>query len=82
MRSFNDFSEEFYSEALSEELEIWFGNIEHEPENGIFYEFEWEALDSTGKDRKDDMPESEQAKVEQAIVNYLRHDYSKHYEDY
>lgn len=71
MNTFGYFSETYWSRALSEDLEIWYDNIEHEPENGINWEFEWEALDSNGKDRKDDMPSREYSEVEKAIRDYI-----------
>jgi len=71
MNTFTFFSQAYWCESLSEELEIWYDNIEHEPENGIFYEFEWEALDSENKDRKDEMSDKEQAEVRKTIRDYL-----------
>ena len=71
MNTFGYFSETYWSQALSEDLEIWYDNIEHEPENGINWEFEWEALDSNGKDRKDDMPYREYNEVEKVIRDYI-----------
>jgi hypothetical protein len=82
MRSLNEYFYSFYSESLKENLEIWFDNVEHEPENGIFYEFEWEALDSENKDRKDDLSAAEHNEIVHQLKNYLRNDYSKQYEDY
>jgi len=78
----SEFHQTYWSNHLSEELEIWFDNVEHEPENGIYYEFEWEALDSENKDRKDGLSAAEHNEIVEEIKNYLRHDYSKHYEDY
>ena len=71
MNTFNFFSQFFYSESLSEELEIWYDNIEHEPENDINWEFEWEALDEKGKDRKDDLSAKEYYQVEKTIRDYV-----------
>jgi hypothetical protein len=71
MNTFSYFSETYWCDSLSEELEIWYDNIEHEPENGINWEFEWEALDDNGKDRKDDMSAKEYNEVEKAIRDYI-----------
>jgi hypothetical protein len=71
MNTFNFFSQTYWSDSLSEELDIWYDNVEHEPENNIFYEFEWEALDGKNFDRKDEMPENEQYEIEKKIRDYL-----------
>ena len=71
MNTFSYFSETYWCDSLSEELEIWYDNIEHEPENGINWEFEWEALDDNGKDRKDDMSAKEYNEVEKVIRDYI-----------
>ena len=71
MNTFGYFSETYWSKHLGEELEIWYDNIEHEPENGINWEFEWEALDDNGKDRKDDMSAKEYNEVEKVIRDYI-----------
>jgi len=77
MNTFTFFSQNYWSDSLSEELEIWYDNIEHEPENGINWEFEWEAMDSENKDRKDDMSKEEQYAVEKKIRDYLSNPYNK-----
>lgn len=71
MNTYGYFSEKYCSESLMEELEIWYDNIEHEPENGINWEFEWEALDENGKDRKDDLSAKEHNEIEKKIRDYL-----------
>jgi hypothetical protein len=71
MNTFSYFSETYWCDSLSEELEIWYDNIEHEPENGINWEFEWEAIDENGKDRKDDMSAKEYNEVEKVIRDYI-----------
>lgn len=71
MNTFTFFSQAYWSDHLSEELDIWYDNIEHEPENGIYHEFEWEALDSNSKDRKSEMSDAEQAEVEKKIRDYI-----------
>ena len=71
MNHFSFFSQTYWCDSLSEELEIWYDNIEHEPENGINWEFEWEAIDDNGKDRKDDMSAKEYNEVEKTIRDYL-----------
>jgi hypothetical protein len=82
MINFSEFFYAFFSQSLNEELEIWFDNVEHEPENGIFYEFEWEAVDEKNKDRKNDLSVAEHNEIVDQLKNYLRHNYSKQYEDY
>ena len=71
MNHFSFFSQTYWCDSLSEELEIWYDNIEHEPENGINWEFEWEAIDDNGKDRKDDMSTKEYNEVEKVIRDYV-----------
>ena len=71
MNHFSFFSQTYWCDSLSEELEIWYDNIEHEPENGINWEFEWEAIDDNGKDRKDEMSAKEYNEVEKVIRDYI-----------
>ena len=71
MNHFSFFSQTYWCDSLSEELEIWYDNIEHEPENGINWEFEWEAIDDNGKDRKDEMSAKEYNEVEKTIRDYV-----------
>jgi hypothetical protein len=71
MNHFSFFSQTYWCDSLSEELDIWYDNIEHEPENGINWEFEWEAIDDNGKDRKDDMSAKEYNEVEKVIRDYI-----------
>jgi len=71
MNHFSFFSQTYWCDSLSEELEIWYDNIEHEPENGINWEFEWEAIDDNGKDRKDDMSAKEYNEVKKVIRDYV-----------
>jgi hypothetical protein len=71
MNHFSFFSQTYWCDSLSEELEIWYDNIEHEPENGINWEFEWEAIDENGRDRKDDMSAKEYNEVEKVIRDYI-----------
>lgn len=71
MNHFSFFSQTYWCDSLSKELEIWYDNIEHEPENGINWEFEWEAIDENGKDRKDEMSAKEYNEVEKVIRDYI-----------
>jgi hypothetical protein len=71
MNHFSFFSQTYWCDSLSEELEIWYDNIEHEPENGINWEFEWEAIDENGKDRKDEMSAKEYNEIEKTIRDYV-----------
>lgn len=72
MQQYYYFSEIFYSETVETDLDIFYGDVEHEPENGIFYEFNWEALDKSGKDRKDEMSGKEQNEVRKIIIEKLK----------
>ena len=71
MNHFSFFSQTYWCDSLGEELEIWYDNVEHEPENGINWEFEWEAIDSKGNDRKDDLSAKEYNEVEKVIIDYI-----------
>ena len=71
MNHFSFFSQAYWCDSLNEELEIWYDNVENEPENGINWEFEWEALDDNGKDRKDEMSAKEYNEVEKTIRDYV-----------
>jgi len=67
----NDLVENYFCESLCEYLEIIVTYVEHEPENGVFYESEWEANDEHGKNRKDDMTRPEIDECEALIYKYL-----------
>ena len=71
MQQYFFFSQTFWSDNLGMDLAIWYDNVEHEPENGIFYEFEWEALDENEVDHKDQLSDQEQREIEKEIRNYL-----------
>ena len=71
MNHFSFFSQTYWCDSLSEELEIWYDNVENEPENGINWEFEWEAIDSHNFDRKDEMSAKEYNEVEKTIRDYV-----------
>jgi len=45
------FADTYYSENLEDEVEIWYDITDYDPSVGLDYEFEFEALDSEGKDR-------------------------------
>jgi hypothetical protein len=81
MNEFSFYSQTYWSESLNDELEIWYGNLEHEPENGIEFEFEWEALDAHGKNHKDDLTDAECKEIEKEIYKYLSERLSKN-DDY
>ena len=81
MNEFSFYSQTYWSESLSKELEIWYGNVENEPENGIDWEFNWEALDTFGKDHKDDLTNAECSEIEKEIYKYLS-DPRNHDDDY
>ena len=71
MNHFSFFSQTYWCDSLNEELEIWYDNVENEPENDINWEFEWEALDDNGKDRKDEMSAKEYNEVKKTIRDYV-----------
>ena len=73
MNHFSFFSQTYWCDSLSEELDIWYDNVENEPENGINCEFEWEALDENNKDVQERMSDKEIREVEKIIYNELRY---------
>ena len=67
MNTFVNFCTVYYSEKLEESLEIWYDVTDYDPSVGVDWEFEWEALDEDGKDRKDDISAEEHTECEQLI---------------
>ena len=63
--------ENYFCDSLGEYLDITVTYVEHEPENGVFYEAEWVAIDENGKDRKDDMKIKEVDECSALIYKYL-----------
>jgi hypothetical protein len=71
-----------YSDDLEEELEIRFNFIDHDPSVGVYYDFEWEALDEKGVDRRDDLEMSEQDEIERLIYKHIKENLGKATEDF
>ena len=63
--------DDYFCESLGEYLDIIVTHVEHEPENGVFYEAEWKAIDEHGINRKDDMQIKEVDECEALIYKYL-----------
>ena len=72
-----EFFDTYYSDDLEEELEIRFDLIDHDPSVGVYYDFEWEALDERGADRRDDLELTEQDKIWRLIRKYIRDNIDK-----
>jgi hypothetical protein len=67
MNTFVTFCTVYYSEKLEMDLEIWYDVTDYDPSVGVDWEFEWEALDEDGKDRKDYISAEEHTACEQLI---------------
>ena len=67
MNTFVTFCTVYYSDKLEMDLEIWYDITDYDPSVGVGYEFEWEALDEDGKDRKDDISADEHTECEELI---------------
>jgi hypothetical protein len=70
----------YYSETLELELAIWFTVTDHDESVGVYYEFEWDALDHDDKDVKDDMPIKEREDCERIIAKAIRNDIRGEYD--
>ena len=67
----------YWSDTLEEELELRFTLTDHDPSVGVDYEFEYEALDEEGKDRADDLQQSERWEIERKIYKYIKDNIDK-----
>jgi hypothetical protein len=67
MNTFTTFCTVYYSKKLEMDLEIWYDITDYDPSVGVGYEFDWEALDEDGKDRKDDITADEHTECEELI---------------
>jgi hypothetical protein len=65
----------YCSDTIEEELEIRFTLVDFDPSVGLDYEFEWEALDETGKDRSEDIQQSERREIERMIYKHIKDGY-------
>lgn len=72
-----EFFEMYWSDTLEEELEIRFTFVDYDPSVGVDYEFEWEALDEAGKDRAEDLQQTERNEIERKIYKHIEDGYGK-----
>ena len=70
----------YWSDTLEEELELRFTLTDYDPSVGVDYEFDYEALDEAGKDRADDLQQTERDEIERKIYKYIKDNIDK--EDY
>jgi hypothetical protein len=49
------------------DLEIWYDITDYDLSASVDWQFEWEALDEDGKDRKDDISADEHTECERII---------------
>ena len=75
MSMYHQFCDTYFSDAVEQELEIYYEITDYEPESGIDWEFEWEALDEEGKDRRADMTNEEQEACERLIYEDIQSEY-------
>jgi hypothetical protein len=75
------FADTYYSENLEDEVEIWYVITDYDPSVGVDYEFEFEALDSEGKDRHDDLTGDEEDAISKIIRKHIRESVSE-YDDF
>lgn len=68
----NDFYETIHSETLETELAISITHVEHDPEEGQFWDYEFEALDEDGKDRILELSNEDFAEIDGLIMKFLR----------
>lgn len=68
----NDFYETIYSESLETELAISITHVEHDPEEGQYWDYEFEAVDEDGKDRILELSEPDFSEIDKLIMEYLR----------
>lgn len=67
-----DFCDTIYSDTLETELVIAITHLEHDPEEGQFWEYEFEALDEDGKDRILELSNEDFAEIDGLIMKFLR----------
>jgi hypothetical protein len=75
------FADTYYSENLEDEVEIWYDITDYDPSVGVDYEFEFEALDSEGKDRHADLTGDEEHAISKIIRKHIRESVSE-YDDF
>lgn len=67
MNTFVTFCTVYYSNKLEMDLEIWYDITDYDLSASVDWQFEWEALDEDGKDRKDDISADEHTECERII---------------
>lgn len=67
MNTYSAFCTVYYSKTLEMDLEIWYDVTDYDPSVGVDWEFEWEALDESGKDRKNDLTAKEHSECDRLI---------------
>jgi hypothetical protein len=79
--SFTTFCDTYFCEDLEEELEIWYDITDYDPSVGVDYEFEFEALDSKGKDRHDDLNGDDEDAIYKLVKQHIRESVNE-YDDF
>jgi hypothetical protein len=67
----------YWSDTLEEELEIRFTFVDYDPSVGLDYEFEWEVLDESGKDRSYDLQQTERWEIERMILKHIKDNHGR-----
>jgi hypothetical protein len=79
--NFTTFCDTYFCEDLEEELEIWYDITDYDPSVGVDYEFEFEALDSKGKDRYDDLNGDDEDAIYKLVKQHIRENVNS-YDDF
>jgi len=77
----NTFCDHYYSDDLEDGLEIWYLITDYDPDVGVDYEFEFEALDSEGKDRHDDLSGHDENAISKLIRKHIEENVNS-YDDF
>jgi len=72
-----EYFEMYWSDTLEEELEIRFTFVDYDPSVGLDYEFEWEVLDESGKDRSYDLQQTERWEIERMIFKHIKDNHGR-----
>ena len=75
MTMYTTFCDIYYSEALEQELAIYYDVTDYDPSVGVDWEFEWDALDENDKDRRDNLPTKEYEECERLIYASIQQEY-------
>ena len=79
--NFTTFCDTYFCEDLEEKLEIWYDITDYDPSVGVDYEFEFEALDSEGKDRHDDLNGDDEDAIYKLVKQHIRENVNS-YDDF